>query len=164
MTMRSAYVAMQGDGSNPARRVDLRGDDIVLVLDDATQVSVDTLVAALDQPRVEAWSPVTVTMDEPAPFESLHLWLASQPRPYGVLAVNRERTAGLLDPDNKSAVFARTRRCRRTTRRSSEQRRPTVPTRTPQQPGTKGQAEGQVQPNTPNSRRSDCRPRLLGGR
>jgi protein-L-isoaspartate(D-aspartate) O-methyltransferase len=40
-------------------------------------------------------------MDESASFESLHLWLASQPRPYGVLAVNRERTAGLLDPDNK---------------------------------------------------------------
>ena len=100
-SLQCGFVAMQGDGSNPARRVHLRGDDIVLVLDDATQVNVDALASALELPRRELWSPVTVTMDEPGSFESLHLWLASQLRPYGVLAVNRERTSGLLDPDNK---------------------------------------------------------------
>jgi protein-L-isoaspartate(D-aspartate) O-methyltransferase len=100
-SLQCGFVAMQGDGSNPARRVHLRGDAIVLVLDDTTQVNADTLASALDLPRREVWSPVTVTMDESASFESLHLWLASQPRPYGVLAVDRERTAGLLDPDNK---------------------------------------------------------------
>jgi protein-L-isoaspartate(D-aspartate) O-methyltransferase len=99
--LQCGFVAMQGDGSNPVRRAHLRGDDIVLVLDDATQVNVDALASALDLPRVQVWSPVTVTMDESGSFESLHLWLASQPRPYGVLVVNRERTVGLLDPDNK---------------------------------------------------------------
>lgn len=99
--LQCGFVAMQGDGSNPVRRAHLRGDDIVLVLDDATQVNAGPLASALDLPRVELWSPVTVTMDESASFESVHLWLASQPRSYGVLTVNRERTAGLLDPDNK---------------------------------------------------------------
>jgi len=32
---------------------------------------------------------------------SLHLWLASQPRPYGILTVDRHRTAGLLDPQDR---------------------------------------------------------------
>ncbi|GAA2356084.1 hypothetical protein [Dactylosporangium salmoneum] len=36
-----------------------------------------------------------------ASFEALHLWLASQPRPYGVLNVDREHTAGLLDPQDR---------------------------------------------------------------
>lgn len=76
------FVAMQGDGCNPVRRTHLRRDDIVLVLDDATQVNADALASALDLPRVELWSPVTVTMDESASFESVHLWLASQPRPW----------------------------------------------------------------------------------
>jgi len=99
--LQCGFVAMQGDGSTPVRRAQLHGDDIVLVLDDATEANTDRLASALGRPRVEVWSPVTVAMDEPGSFESLHMWLASQARPYGVLAVNRERTAGMLDPDNK---------------------------------------------------------------
>lgn len=91
---------MQGRGRDPVRRVPLRGDDAVLVLDDpTTQVDADALPAALDGPRVELWSPSTMAMD--ASFEALHLFLASQPRPYGVLCVNREATAGLFDPQDR---------------------------------------------------------------
>jgi protein-L-isoaspartate(D-aspartate) O-methyltransferase len=99
--LQCGFVAMQGDGSSPVRRAPLRGDDVVLVLDDVTEANADALASALDLPRVEAWAPVTVTMDEPGSFESLHLWLASQARPCGVLAVNRERAAGLVDPQDK---------------------------------------------------------------
>jgi protein-L-isoaspartate(D-aspartate) O-methyltransferase len=100
-SMQCGFVAMQGDGSAPVRRVPLLGDACVLVLDDTTQVDGAALTAALQVPRIDVWSSVTVTMERPQPFESLHLWLASQPRPYGCLTVDRERTAGLLEPDNK---------------------------------------------------------------
>jgi protein-L-isoaspartate(D-aspartate) O-methyltransferase len=100
--LQCGFVAMQGDGRSPARRIFLRGDDVVLLLDDdTTDVDRDGLVAALHLPRVEAWSPVTISMREDRSFESLHLWLASQPRPFGVLAVNRERTVGLVDPQDR---------------------------------------------------------------
>ncbi|WP_432830673.1 methyltransferase, FxLD system [Dactylosporangium sp. CA-092794] len=99
-SLQCGFVPMQGDGQNPTRRVALRGEDAVLVLDDpTTEVDIAALRAALDGPRSEVWSPVTLPMD--ASFEALHLWLASQPRPYGVLNVDRERTAGLLDPQDR---------------------------------------------------------------
>jgi protein-L-isoaspartate(D-aspartate) O-methyltransferase len=98
----AGFVAMQGHGSDPVRRVSLRGEDAVLKLDDATtEADAAALRAALDGLRVEVWSPVTITMRELTGFESVQLWLASQPRPYGVLTVDRERTAGLLDPQDK---------------------------------------------------------------
>ncbi|MEU7171542.1 methyltransferase, FxLD system [Micromonospora tulbaghiae] len=100
--LQCGFVPMQGDGRSPARRLALRGDDVVVVLDDTTaEVSLDALAAALHTQRLEAWSPVTITMEEGSSFESLHLWLASQPRPFGTLAVDRERSAGLVDPQDR---------------------------------------------------------------
>jgi protein-L-isoaspartate(D-aspartate) O-methyltransferase len=98
--LQCGFVAMQGDGRDLARRVPLRGDDVVLRLDDMITVNGKTLGAAFEQPRVDLWAPVTITMAEGSSFESLHLWLASQPRPFGTLTVDRERTAGLLDPQD----------------------------------------------------------------
>ncbi|WP_285688958.1 methyltransferase domain-containing protein [Actinoplanes sp. NBRC 103695] len=96
------FVAMQGDGADPITRIRLRGDDIVLTLDDpSTHADPEPLTAALDMPRVEAWPQITATIDEPGVFESIHLWLASQPRPYGVLTVDRHRVGDLLNPDNR---------------------------------------------------------------
>ncbi|PMR58549.1 methyltransferase, FxLD system [Verrucosispora sp. ts21] len=100
--LQCGFVPMQGDGRHPTRRLALRGDDIVVTLDDTTtEVNPDALAAALHSPRREAWSPVTITMQEGSSFESLHLWLASQPRPFGTLAVDRERTADLVDPQDR---------------------------------------------------------------
>ncbi|MGI5185415.1 methyltransferase, FxLD system [Dactylosporangium sp. CA-152071] len=94
------FVPMQGNGRDPIRRIPLRGEDAVLGLDDpTTQIDADALRAALDGPRTDAWSPVMLPMD--ASFDSLHLWLASQPRPYGIFTVDRQRTAGLLDPQDR---------------------------------------------------------------
>ncbi|MGW0504031.1 methyltransferase, FxLD system [Micromonospora sp. NPDC003241] len=100
--LQCGFVPMQGDGRHPTRRLVLRGDDIVVALDDTTtEVNPAALAAALHSPRREAWSPVTITMQEGSSFESLHLWLASQPRPFGALAVDRERAAGLVDPQDR---------------------------------------------------------------
>ncbi|MEU7949807.1 methyltransferase, FxLD system [Micromonospora chalcea] len=102
--LQCGFVPMQGDGRKPTRRLALHGDDIVVSLDDTTtEVSRDALAAALRSPRMQAWSPVTITMREGSSFESLHLWLASQPRPFGTLAVDRERAAGLVDPQDEFA-------------------------------------------------------------
>lgn len=101
-SVQCGFVAMQGNGRNPARHVRLRGDDAVLHLDDdTTTTNAEALRAALGGPRVEVSSPVTVDMSMSTCLESLHLWLASQPRPYGVLRVDRDRTAGLLDPQDR---------------------------------------------------------------
>ena len=101
-SLQCGFVAMQGHGRDTARRIPLHGDDAVLILDDpTTETDGDALRTALDGPRVERWSPVTVAMSDGAAFESVHLWLASQPRPYAILTVDRERTAGLLDPQDK---------------------------------------------------------------
>jgi protein-L-isoaspartate(D-aspartate) O-methyltransferase len=95
-------VAMQGAGSSPTRRIALRGDDIVLSVDDTTtEADRDALIAALAGPRVEEWAPVTISPNDGSAYESLHLWLASTPRPFGVLTVDRERTRGLVDPQDR---------------------------------------------------------------
>ncbi|MBM0277010.1 methyltransferase, FxLD system [Micromonospora tarensis] len=100
--LQCGFVPMQGDGHTPTRRLALRGDDVVLILDDTTtDVHPEALTSALHTPRLDTWSPVTITMQDGSSFESLHLWLASQPRPFGTLAVNRERAAGLVDPQDR---------------------------------------------------------------
>jgi protein-L-isoaspartate(D-aspartate) O-methyltransferase len=101
--LQCGFVAMQGAGRDIAQRVPLRGPDVVLLIDEATpaRTDADALRAALTGPRTEEWSPVTITGSEHAGFESLHLWLASQDRPFATLAVDRDRTAGLLDPQDR---------------------------------------------------------------
>lgn len=93
------FVPMQGTAANPVTRRTLRGDDVTLRIDDPdTQaLNLDALTTALNGPRTDAWS--AVTLPPATPFESLHLWLASQPHPYGQLAVDRQRAAD-LQPQN----------------------------------------------------------------
>ena len=74
---------------------------MLLLDDDPIGVDTGALAAALDTPRVDVWSPVTITMHEPTAFENLHLWLSSQPRPFGALAVDRDATRGLVDPQDR---------------------------------------------------------------
>ncbi|MEU4819904.1 methyltransferase, FxLD system [Micromonospora aurantiaca] len=93
------FVPMQGAGANPVTPHHLRGDDVTVFIDDPVTEALDlrALPAALDGPRHDAWSPVTTP---PAtPFDTLHLWLASQPHPHGLLAVDRQRAADLA-PQN----------------------------------------------------------------
>jgi protein-L-isoaspartate(D-aspartate) O-methyltransferase len=99
--LQCGFVPMQGNRSQLARRIPLRGNDIVLLLDDPVDVDAAALTAALDGPREDVWSPVTITVQELESFESLHLWLSSRPRPFGALAVDRQRTEGLVDPQDR---------------------------------------------------------------
>ncbi|MFC0567512.1 methyltransferase, FxLD system [Plantactinospora siamensis] len=99
--LQCGFVPMQGHGHSPTHRLSLLGEDAVLELDEATSLNPTAFGAALHQPRAEAWSPVALATDDNTAFESLHLWLASQPRPFAVLTVDRERTAGLLDPQDR---------------------------------------------------------------
>nr|BFE56445.1 hypothetical protein GCM10020063_009710 [Dactylosporangium thailandense] len=86
------FVPMQGDDAQPEQHLPLGDDTIVLRLDDpTTRVDPAALTAALTGPRLEAWAPVT--MPPRTSFETLLLWLASQPVPYGRLILDRDRTA-----------------------------------------------------------------------
>ncbi|RNH98247.1 methyltransferase, FxLD system [Micromonospora aurantiaca] len=93
------FVPMQGAAADPVTRRALRGDDVTLRIDDpdTRALNLDALSTALNGPRIDAWS--AVTTPPATPFDSLHLWLASQPHPYGQLAVDRHRAAD-LDPQN----------------------------------------------------------------
>ncbi|SBT40566.1 protein-L-isoaspartate(D-aspartate) O-methyltransferase [Micromonospora auratinigra] len=93
------FVAMQGAGADPTIRRQLRGNDVTLLVDDPTTAACDltALTTALDGPRTDLWSPVT--MPPATPFDSLHLWLASQPHPYGLITTNRDRATDLA-PEN----------------------------------------------------------------
>jgi protein-L-isoaspartate(D-aspartate) O-methyltransferase len=99
--LQCGFVPMQGDRRQLARRLPLRGNDAVLLLDDPTGIDTAALASALSMPRVDVWAPVTITMQELRSFESLHVWLSSQPRPFGALAVDRQATLGLLDPQDR---------------------------------------------------------------
>ncbi|TYB95447.1 methyltransferase, FxLD system [Micromonospora sp. WP24] len=93
------FVPMQGTASHPVTRHALLGEEVTLRIDDpdTRALNLDALPTALSGPQIVAWSAVTIP---PATsFDSLHLWLASQPLPYGQLAVDRDRAAD-LEPQN----------------------------------------------------------------
>ncbi len=69
-----SFVPMQGAGERRERLVLLDGEAVGLRVDDGQQVDADRLREALSQPRVQAWSQVTVGPGER--FDGLHLWLA----------------------------------------------------------------------------------------
>ncbi|MFI8928257.1 methyltransferase, FxLD system [Streptomyces sp. NPDC053474] len=69
------FVPMQGAGENRVRLVLLHGEDVGLRLDDTQQVDAERLRTALSEPRVEAWSGVTIGGFES--WDQLDLWLAT---------------------------------------------------------------------------------------
>lgn len=69
------FVPMQGAGQCRERLVLLHGDEVGLRVDDGRVVDAELLRAALAQPRVAAWSGVTVGNREP--FDDQDLWLAA---------------------------------------------------------------------------------------
>ncbi|MDT0307340.1 methyltransferase, FxLD system [Streptomyces sp. DSM 44917] len=72
------FVPMQGVGENRVRLVllhDVEGEEVGLRLDGHPEPNVEALRAALNAPRVEAWSGVTLAGDESN--EHLDLWLTT---------------------------------------------------------------------------------------
>jgi protein-L-isoaspartate(D-aspartate) O-methyltransferase len=69
-----SFVPMQGAGERRERVFPLGGDTVSLRVDDGQQLDAERLREALSQPRVQAWSQVTIGPGER--FDGLHLWLA----------------------------------------------------------------------------------------
>ncbi|GLZ60939.1 hypothetical protein [Micromonospora sp. NBRC 107095] len=95
---------MQGTSAHPPHRLHLHlhTDDIVLTIDDdSTHPDPAALTRALDHPRVDVWSAATTPPG--VPFDSLHLWLASQSHPYALLTADHRHATRLGDPQNWTA-------------------------------------------------------------
>ncbi|GAB4001283.1 hypothetical protein GCM10029992_36340 [Glycomyces albus] len=90
------FVPMQGAGENRQRLVGLHGEDIALRVDDRQPVEAEPLQQALETPRHEAWSGVTVGGMEP--WDDLDMWLATVAGAYGYLtATDRGVDSGLVE-------------------------------------------------------------------
>jgi protein-L-isoaspartate(D-aspartate) O-methyltransferase len=90
-----AFVPMQGIGAHNEMAIPLHSDDVVLRLDDDPSVDVDGLREVLAQPRVEAWS--GVTMGGEGRFDGLQLWMALELPGFGLLMATKEaQTQGVV--------------------------------------------------------------------
>ncbi|MCH7229971.1 methyltransferase, FxLD system [Glycomyces sp. L485] len=90
------FVPMQGIGESRQRLVGLHGEDIVLRVDDRQPVEAESLQKALEAPRQETWSGVTVGGMEP--WDDLDMWLATVAGSYGYLtATDRGLDSGLVE-------------------------------------------------------------------
>ncbi|GGM76784.1 hypothetical protein GCM10012275_54340 [Longimycelium tulufanense] len=90
-----SFVPMQGVGAGDERLVRLDGEDVGLRVDGDVLVRVEALRHSLSQPRVEAWSGVTLGGNER--FDGLHLWLALNLPRFGVLQARpKARERGLV--------------------------------------------------------------------
>jgi protein-L-isoaspartate(D-aspartate) O-methyltransferase len=86
-----SFVPMQGVGTPVERVLPLAGDEVSLRIDGDQPVDADRLREALSQPRIEAWSGVTV--NGVGRFDGLHLWLAISLSRFGVLTAQKKAAA-----------------------------------------------------------------------
>lgn len=103
---RAGFVAMQGAGAFGEEVVYLHDDTVALRVDDGQQANGALLAAALKQPRVEAWTGVTVRDQEP--FDDLDMFLATTLPGFCLLTAHDSAVAeGIVQarPWGSSAVF-----------------------------------------------------------
>jgi len=98
------FVQMQGAGAHEQRVLPLRGREVVLRFDDGWPAAPELLGGALDGPRVQAWSGVTVGRMQP--FDTLQLWLATSMDGFCHLAVDAALDTGLVAPQNRRSCPA----------------------------------------------------------
>jgi protein-L-isoaspartate(D-aspartate) O-methyltransferase len=98
------FVTMQGAGAHRERLLLLRGEEIGLRFDEELSADPDALNGALDTPRTEAWTGVTVTRGEP--FDKLQMWLATALDGFCLLSVDPKLDSGLVAPQNGMACPA----------------------------------------------------------
>jgi protein-L-isoaspartate(D-aspartate) O-methyltransferase len=88
---------MQGAGAHQERLILLHGDEVGLRVDDSRPVEAGLLREALSQPRVQAWSEVTVGNREP--FDDQDLWLSTALPEFCLLTARQEAIErGLVCP------------------------------------------------------------------
>jgi protein-L-isoaspartate(D-aspartate) O-methyltransferase len=98
------FVAMQGEGAHRERLLWLRGGEVGLRFDDDGPDDADALVGALDTPRVEV--PTGVTVERFEPFDTLQLWLATRLDGFCLLSVDPDLDTGTVTPQNGRACLA----------------------------------------------------------
>ncbi|MFD8716862.1 methyltransferase, FxLD system [Streptomyces sp. NPDC059629] len=95
------FVPLQGPGHRPDRTVELRGGEITVRFADGTPTDTSRLEAALDMPRTERWTGVTIPGQ--VPFDKLMLWLATHlDTGFARLAVDKALDTGVLQPSKGS--------------------------------------------------------------
>lgn len=86
-------------GANAAQIVPLRGTKAEMRYDDGwPRDQIPDLDGALDTPRAEAWTCVTIGGMES--FEALHLWLPSAFPGFGKLRADTDQRSALVDDGN----------------------------------------------------------------
>ncbi|WP_283132950.1 methyltransferase, FxLD system [Rhizohabitans arisaemae] len=95
------FVAMQGIGEHNEQLILLRGREVGLRFDEGEPADPYLLTGALDGPRAEAWSGVTVGRSES--FAGLQLWLASTLAGFATMSVDPELDTGAVAPNNRIA-------------------------------------------------------------
>lgn len=103
----AGFVSVQGAGAHSERLVPLHGDEVGLRFDDDQQddqpVDAEALRAAVQRPRVPAWSGVRFGAMEP--FDGLFLWLATCLPDFCLLSRARTDSArALVDPASPIAT------------------------------------------------------------
>ncbi|WNI16862.1 methyltransferase, FxLD system [Actinacidiphila sp. ITFR-21] len=98
------FVTMQGAGAHRERLLLLRGEEIGLRFDEELSADPDALNGALDTPRTEVWTGVTVGRAQP--FDTLQMWLATALDGFCLLSVDPKLDTGLVAPQNRMACPA----------------------------------------------------------
>lgn len=102
------FVPMQGAGAVVERLLPVHGTDVFLRFDRRPTVEADRLTAALQGPRAEAWSQVTVGPSEP--FSDLDLWLMATLPGFCLLTASQDAVdAGVVNPTWRVATPTATR-------------------------------------------------------
>ncbi|OIJ97766.1 methyltransferase, FxLD system [Streptomyces sp. MUSC 14] len=93
------FVAMRGDGAHNAQQFTLPGDEgVTLRFDDGVPVDPQLLIGALDTPRVETWTGVTVASNEP--IGTLQMYVATMVPGYCNMYIDPDRDTGKVGPTN----------------------------------------------------------------
>jgi protein-L-isoaspartate(D-aspartate) O-methyltransferase len=98
------FVTMQGAGAHRERLLLLRGEEIGLRFDEELSADPEALNGALDTPRVEEWTGVTIGRS--VPFDTLQMWLATALDGFCLLSLDPKLDTGLVAPQNRMACPA----------------------------------------------------------
>ncbi|MFC5828771.1 methyltransferase, FxLD system [Nonomuraea insulae] len=90
------FVPMQGAGAHQAQVAALADGAVTLTIDGGPTLNASALDQALVDHRSEVWTGVTVACTEP--FSTLHLWLATVDKTFGLIWQDPDRDSGLIKP------------------------------------------------------------------
>ncbi|MFF3501196.1 methyltransferase, FxLD system [Streptomyces sp. NPDC003247] len=91
------FVAMRGEGAHNAQQFALPGDaGVTLRFDDGVPVDPQLLTGALETPRIEAWTSVTVASNEP--IGTLQMYVATMVPGYCNMFIDKDLATGQIGP------------------------------------------------------------------